>query len=1045
MVSYIPEPSVKQPIEAATRRYSVAPATAGQPGSVVKQPSYKRNGAVQGIRSRGHSRVPSIVRLDSKPNAVAKPPVDRSTSLSAPNGSNSARSATAANPGITVLTSGRSRTQSIDTAELDRLHSASRRTKPGSSHDKQKVEAPRVRFAERPKSAHQGMRSSEPNKQLWSSSDSARLAQECMRFWTSGQTVSYQQVARHLQRSVADVQMMLQLMLQEHVLSVHKTHWAGDNQEFVRTWAAIEFPKCPVLNPQRPVSRRGLMGLGGLNRCFSVLKCQRQNQNMSWVVNSLDSNTEPSVAIVSSTRSTTPEQPDPLPVATPAATNVPKKTVTIATSTESPLIEQTKLVDDTVERNTRDASTFAAEFTFQPPSSWPAVTNVFSVAPRKYSTTSSKGVNTMSKNSRVKRMQERRKQRTKPTNDNLVTAPNLNLQPPAAAEPIKALVSEPDPAASYQSDILGLVQAMQDVGDDEQEAELSPEQSKDTYDINRLDGDIDIHYFDITASSRKFIREFVESYVEKHFDIFYYRAVMPDIATRHCNPTQKGGNIKLADNALADIIEKELQQFECLHNLSGHETVRIDLNRADLHFHIRFASAVQKCMIFEGDLNWFSANMYATAVLNRMIEDVHYLAFEDIGRESRISVGSAGGYVQYVRTDTMVARMNEFKRVHYMGVVASQLTTRYVQSIGRDVFLERVGRMGYRPVPAALDYDDDLSEEALERASEHMWADVSIRGELHSLVMNMVPYTTTTTTMIMMQRAIEIYNKTIVSYFERLRNDLGNVFQGTVEPHGVGPRVLESITQSGGAVSVAQIGKVAQWLADLWFDRLQRGLLKALMADYQLRPVPLTAVRRWVTEDRAPNGRGVDFILNTRLYTYLKHLRVQMSASKWLYASAVATLRVIERAKATLARPHLLDHVSVPRLTELFRNLVSAELGLDRVDSGELLMELFVSPLDAESPCRNGDDAVSGEPIVDLDHSMEASRNRLEQLALAASSAPPVPHLTNPVSPKTASMSARLEHLELEVTHMRREIHGVSDMRHDVSAILALLSAQMAR
>ncbi|KAJ2170302.1 hypothetical protein GGH16_003443, partial [Coemansia sp. RSA 560] len=148
MVSYIPEPSVKQPIEAATRRYSVAPATAGQPDSVVKQPSYKRNGAVQGIRSRGHSRVPSIVRLDSKPNAVAKPPVDRSTSLSAPNGSNSARSATAANPGITVLTSGRSRTQSIDTAELDRLHSASRRTKPGSSHDKQKLEAPRVRFAE---------------------------------------------------------------------------------------------------------------------------------------------------------------------------------------------------------------------------------------------------------------------------------------------------------------------------------------------------------------------------------------------------------------------------------------------------------------------------------------------------------------------------------------------------------------------------------------------------------------------------------------------------------------------------------------------------------------------------------------------------------------------------------------------------------------------------------------------------------------------------------------------------------------------------------
>ncbi|KAJ2357087.1 hypothetical protein GGF43_001677 [Coemansia sp. RSA 2618] len=1042
-MAYIPKPPSKQPTKVAPRRYSAARAAMVQPGSVVKTPSYSRYEAVQGAGGRRQSHTPSIVRLEPESEAVTRPSVDRSTSFSNPNGRNSTRATTATNPDATVFASGRQRTRSIDTAALERQHSASRHAKHSSSKEKRRFELPRVRFAGWSKDSQQGARSAGPDKQLWSGSETARLAQECMRFWASGQTVNYQQVARNLQRSVADVRMMLQHMLQEHVLCAHKKYWPDRDQAFVSAWAAMEFPKCPVLNPQGAAPRRITVGLGGLNRCFSALRCQPPNQSDSWAVDSPEPCIEPSVAIITSTRSSTPEQPAD-PPAVEAANMAPKKSVTIVTDTEFPPVEKIRPASAPAVRDTRDAATFASDFTFRLPPSWSVATGVVSTAPRKK-------YNAAGKPTLVKRMREARSQRVKASSkNNPVALPSLNMPPVPVPELPQQPVTVPNGAASYLSDILGMGNAMAVFDADEQEEELSPEQSQDTYDINRLDGDIDIQFFDVTAKSRKEIRNFVDRYVDDYFNIFYYRAVRPDITTRHCNPFHEGGSIELVDSALVDEIEKELQQFDILHSSIEHT---IDLNKADLHFHVQFARAAERCCIYEGDANWQSANLYAIAVLNRMIEDVHYLAFEDIDSASRVSIGSNGGTVQYVRTDKMAKRANAFNRMYYMGIMASQLTTRYVQSTGRNAFWERVGRSGYRPVPTALDYEDELSEEGLELAMSHAWTDVSIRAELFSLMMDMVPHTTNESTMVMMQRAIEIYNKTILSYQERLRNDLDDVFSGPMKDLGIYQKVFESVEQSRGVVSVAQVSKLAQGLADRWFDQLRRSLLKALMADYQLRPVSLAAVRRWIAEDRAPNGKGVDFNLNTRLYTYFKNLRVQMNEAKWMYASAAATLRVIELIKDKLTRPHLLEHVSVSRYAELFRKHISKELGLENARASKKRQELFVLPLDAESPNKAEDDTSTQVPSVDLNRGIDESRIRLEQLALAAAAAPPMPRLDIPTSPKAASMaerqsinmSTRLDHLELEVTSIRREMHGFSDMRRDVGAILAALHAQKTR
>ncbi|KAJ1996724.1 hypothetical protein H4R26_006088, partial [Coemansia thaxteri] len=55
------------------------------------------------------------------------------------------------------------------------------------------------------------------------------------------------------------------------------------------------------------------------------------------------------------------------------------------------------------------------------------------------------------------------------------------------------------------------------------DVELSPEQSTNTHDFNRYDGDIDLHFFDVPAASRRVIREFVERYIMRFFEVFFYR------------------------------------------------------------------------------------------------------------------------------------------------------------------------------------------------------------------------------------------------------------------------------------------------------------------------------------------------------------------------------------------------------------------------------------------------------------------------------------------------------------------------------------------
>ncbi|KAJ1717937.1 hypothetical protein LPJ61_007028, partial [Coemansia biformis] len=210
------------------------------------------------------------------------------------------------------------------------------------------------------------------------------------------------------------------------------------------------------------------------------------------------------------------------------------------------------------------------------------------------------------------------------------------------------------------------------VGDEE----LSPEQPAKPHDVTRIDGDIDMGYLGMSDRRRKFIRRFVEDYVAAFFEAFCYRVRRDDIAEALCFPAKSSRHSGLATSMQIAQFNAELRQLVVLDNVAGGGGSSsnnggggggIDMASANTHFYIHLARKVHECHIYETDAAWDIASAYATAVFNRMLEDVHFLAFES-------SAGAAG---QHGSRSAVARRMCRFQRVRYTGLMARLATMRY--------------------------------------------------------------------------------------------------------------------------------------------------------------------------------------------------------------------------------------------------------------------------------------------------------------------------------------------------------------------------------
>ncbi|KAJ2656193.1 hypothetical protein IWW48_005153 [Coemansia sp. RSA 1200] len=984
----------------------------------------------------------------------------------------------------------------------------------------------------------------------WVAAETDFIAQTSLRYWTGGQTVDYSMVSRELNRPQKEVRTMLQLMLLEFALFAHKMHWPLDSETLVKRWAAVEFPDCSTLNRRKGSGRR-LADLANIDKCLSILRCNRSPTHRcpaASVDHLASTNTVGSSEYKSNTGTestqTVGSKKAERKYAAEFSASFGKKhdsgVVEKAQQSLSTSSSTSQSVDDAIEAIA--ALTFSKLSQSQPDR-----------GSRNTSSSSRKDINVLSCNSRTQRAHGRRKCSTKhiravDSEDFNAKSNAVKLSTPTAqqhvdtkrsSEAVKhvsfgatATIIRPrsHTVCSKQSSLNTLATsktelAKEQVSDRSKETELSPEQSTDTSDFNRLDGDIDMLFFDVTAASRKFIRSFVDRYIGAFFDSFFFRVahVRIEDSDRLCIPLERclDDDISFADNQFLIDLQKEMLAFNALDIADEDETSKIidnnslsnannsrgnghasklksRLSKASLHFHICFSHAIEECKIYKDDANWQSANAYATSVFNRAIEDAHYLVFEGLRGVSGYSSGSGLSAIQYLRTDDMAVRGNRFKREYYMGIVSSHLVTRYVQGSGQQTFMKRVEISGTNPVPTALDFDDNLSEEELESEFETPWSDVSIRGELHNLIMELMPYATNASTMVAMQRSIEIYNKAIIDYNYSTSGDFAGTFsrtKRTVDIQAVQRNIAELVRgDSQGAISIEAVRKVAQCLAELWFDRLKVGVLRALMMDYGLLPVSLNEIRRWIVEGRSPRGKGFDFALNSRLYNYLKFSRVRMSEAKWLYASAAATLQMIELAMTTLREKDILKHVSIKGYREAFSNHINVLL-LGQADNSShhslqnepiqsrtvdnIPLPKLVLPVNEEEAQPDMENSFSREHTTssDLNYvSVPDFRNSQPQLEKPkqdnVSSKVTYPSLleatlrpswqTTPLQAifaedvkqvfslkaKTPLLNgtdlglgaeARISGLETEVAQIRQEMRGISEMRRDINTILDML------
>ncbi|KAJ1896299.1 hypothetical protein LPJ66_004077 [Kickxella alabastrina] len=918
-----------------------------------------------------------------------------------------------------------------------------------------------------------------PTQRPWDATETVSLARTSHAFWKSGRHVDFGLMSSNLSRPVKDIKTMLRLMLQEYTLCAQKSHWAVDQELLVRKWAAIEFPKCQVLNPSRDHRWRPA-SFASVEKCLSLLKCRAPNNSPrasskvtlaqsqdvvdGELVRSLACNQPviglevyaPAVAVA----------PEQHPASTPDAQRLQYSTHhqptgagqanawAFAPDSNVPVhsdkqFDSARGLPVTIDASV-DSSTCAN-----------ASTNVDSGINLNYS--SEPAVNSMPLRHNSIGMMRRTPRSKKQRKRQKLPAIVAEFQEPTGMDAREAADITAGLTMPHTSHHDNTLQFGSTLGD----ADTTSKHLTDAHNICRPDDDIEMLFFNVAMTQRRFARGFVEDYIGRFFEAFYFRVAIPDMYSRRLyrplGEYSHASSGSIIDLDLLASIEKEMLKLD-LTDAASSSGQALNLNCSNQHFHLSLIRAIGEHFSHDKVADWPGIDAYATAIFNRVIEDTHFLFFEEHeGQVTGCSSASDTGSIQCTKTNAVAARIDSFKQEYYFCLVSSLLTSRYVQTAGRQTFLARARLAGYRPVPTAVAFGSDLSEEQFERELDISWSDVAIRSELHSLITNTIPRATSRSIMIAVQQSIEVYNRAIIERVDGLCKEL-SVALGAMDAaviKSADKGILAAIKKSRGAMSVDMACVLGRWLGEQWFDRLQRGLVRALMADHQFMPVPLADVRRWICEDRSPNGKGVDFVLNTRLYNYLKHMRVLMNEAKWLYASAAATLRVIELAKLHLQNKLLLDHISVDRYASAFGTFIRAS------ESQQALACMLPNAIPGAVFPENTT-LGSGSHVRDQCPTHQAQTISLEQdpemlrmhfkhvssaLHLNTSSSSASSSCQTDMPSNTTDVSrcsqcnvshqhaseARLGSLEVEMTSIYREMRDVADMRHDINKILSVL------
>ncbi|KAJ2486679.1 hypothetical protein IWW37_005526 [Coemansia sp. RSA 2050] len=839
------------------------------------------------------------------------------------------------------------------------------------------------------KAKHANEQHAEPMSLPWSADEVKALANASVRYWKSGNPVDFASLSADLGRPPGEVSDMLEYLLMGYARFGPTSCWAGESNRLVADWASIQFPTNPQLNPAPAASTRLASGVSRLDACLSALKCRpRLGARMASYVMADHGSATSGQNIVTDfrigLRQHNPESSPPLPSTPglPAAnqTNPQSKSLQSKPSGESasapsqgphlPLpslgseLHASGHQDHRTHRRTKSTASIspallpAAEFNFTHPATGTAVGTsatqpVFTGGLRNRT-----GLNTLSRPSRARKLQQTSFRRQSFTGADTVSAGDKSqLIPGSAAAAATATVPPTIPPVltsthnALKLPEFGLEVAARprastfavhslssngthhtlarDSGHVESTSLAMPpstalddielHSSQSSYPaigINQTDGGLDALFGDLLQETRQKIRRFVDNFIKDFPADFKQRVELQRVG--------KGGLCMTVDNFgdFAYNDEAYLKAIETTYRYVGGSM----MYTCNIFFHVQLLHAVRLDRIPVTDDNWLRANEFATSVFNKRIEDARFIVFQEyVDKESATMGDDKGGmwppsarrgHYGGIIGSTADGDSNEhnspFQNAYYMDKQAWR-HVRFLLENNSEEFMQRARAHGPRPMPVALQVDEETM----------LPFDLEVRRALIGFIWEDIPHSRVEYKEIALLRALELLNGELADRCGFHKNNLHLLLD---EEKNKDESIKDDVVVAEmSELSKVPLARMAETLgtsfAQQFFAEGQLIFLEAMLHDHPFRPITRDELKDWMARGASPFGNDVDYQLNSKLYRYLKSLRVRPSSKQWLGTSAAATLSMLRRTLYATRQKQYLSHIDIEVIAARFREI----------------------------------------------------------------------------------------------------------------------------
>ncbi|KAJ2893364.1 hypothetical protein IWW38_002883 [Coemansia aciculifera] len=348
----------------------------------------------------------------------------------------------------------------------------------------------------------------------------------------------------------------------------------------------------------------------------------------------------------------------------------------------------------------------------------------------------------------------------------------------------------------------------------------------------------------------------------------------------------------------------------------------------NMFFHVQLLHAIRLDCIPVTEDNWLRANEFATQVFNRKIEDARFIVFQAyVGDEEAANskpVSAAGewpsttrsGYYGSVVNCAVDSDGNEhnspFQNAYYMDKQARR-HIRFLLENHSEEIMQRAREHGPRPMPVALQVDE----------KSMLPFDVQVRNALIAFIWEDIPHSRIESKEITLLRALELLNGEIADRCGFYSDNLHLLLDEDIN-HDESAEDEMVITDASelGQVPVARMAQVlGTSFAQQFFAEGQLAFLSAMLHDHPFRPITRDELRVWMSHGTSPFGNDVEYKLNSKLYKYLKGLRVRPSSKQWLSTSAVATLSMLRRTLNATRHKKNLGHIDIEAIAVRFHDI----------------------------------------------------------------------------------------------------------------------------